>query len=356
MQVTLDMADAMELEQMLDFLADWMKSDHDYLAPSLARFLGVEDEDMGPDSLRDDFARFRFLLGATDGEGVFTPDEARGPRPRDPSPGRASTSSGHTADSRLRPGSRDLDAAAVAAILAGLKTAACTGWLDAADALGSLSCIRGLMLAIERGELALIEAARNRGVTWAIIAEAIGAAGNRQTAQKRHADLACRHGRPQIVDTAGREQPQPAQILPFPRPAPQPDAAPPAPERSRRKKKAALPEITSQVIAEGLYQLVKAPDHAETRTWHVLVEGTRVGIVRPTWRGERSRPGWEPVDVPGLALPVKGTGRITPAGNARTRDAAAVSLLRALQRQQQEDKKHRLAARRAARPPRTETP
>jgi hypothetical protein len=73
--VTLDMADAMELEQLLDFLADWMKSDHDYLAPSLARFLGVEAADMGPDSLAADFSRFRFLLGATDGEGVFTPDE-----------------------------------------------------------------------------------------------------------------------------------------------------------------------------------------------------------------------------------------------------------------------------------------
>jgi hypothetical protein len=32
----------------------------------------------------------------------------------------------------------------------------------------------------------------------------------------------------------------------------------------------------------------------------------------------------------GLALPVKGTGRVTPAGNARTRDAALVGLLRAL--------------------------
>jgi AcrR family transcriptional regulator len=44
MQVTLDIADAMELEQLLDFLADWMKSDHDYLAPSLAQFLGVQFE------------------------------------------------------------------------------------------------------------------------------------------------------------------------------------------------------------------------------------------------------------------------------------------------------------------------
>jgi hypothetical protein len=40
-------------------------------------------------------------------------------------------------------------------------------------------------------------------------------------------------------------------------------------------------------------------------------------------------------NLSGLALPAKGTGRTTPAGNARTRDAAAVSLLRALQRQQE---------------------
>ena len=75
MQVTFDMADAMELEQPLDFLAGWIKSDHDYLAPSLARFLGVEAEGCGPESLAGDFSRFRFLLDATGGEGVFTPDE-----------------------------------------------------------------------------------------------------------------------------------------------------------------------------------------------------------------------------------------------------------------------------------------
>jgi hypothetical protein len=75
MQVSLEMPDAMELEQLLEFLARWMKSDRDYLAPSLARFLGVEAEGCGPESLAGDFSRFRFLLGATDGEGVFTPDE-----------------------------------------------------------------------------------------------------------------------------------------------------------------------------------------------------------------------------------------------------------------------------------------
>ncbi len=75
MQVTPDMTDAMELEQLLDFLAGWMKSDHDYLALSLTRFLGIQTPDMNPGSLAADFARFRFLLGAADGKGVFTPDE-----------------------------------------------------------------------------------------------------------------------------------------------------------------------------------------------------------------------------------------------------------------------------------------
>jgi hypothetical protein len=75
MQVTLDMSDAMELEQLLEFLAGWMKAEHDCLAPSLARYLGVDVESTGPESLAADFNRFRFLLGATDGEGVFTPDK-----------------------------------------------------------------------------------------------------------------------------------------------------------------------------------------------------------------------------------------------------------------------------------------
>jgi hypothetical protein len=76
MIVTLDMTDAMELEQLLDFLARWMKAEHTCLVPSLARFLGTdhlgfEAKGAGPESLADDFNRFRFLLGATDGEGLF---------------------------------------------------------------------------------------------------------------------------------------------------------------------------------------------------------------------------------------------------------------------------------------------
>jgi hypothetical protein len=65
--------DAFELAEMLEFLGDWLEHDYDTLATSLARFVGSTD--YGPASLREDFARYRFLLGATDGEGLFTPDE-----------------------------------------------------------------------------------------------------------------------------------------------------------------------------------------------------------------------------------------------------------------------------------------
>ena len=105
------------------------------------------------------------------------------------------------------------------------------------------------------------------------------------------------------------------------------------------QRRSVVPRITDAIIAEGRYQLVQAPDHAETHAWHVLVGGRLVGLVRPTWRGERSRPGWEPVDTAGTALPATGIGRVTSAGNARTHDAAAVSLLRALQRQQKQERR-----------------
>jgi hypothetical protein len=55
----------------------------------------------------------------------------------------------------------------------------------------------------------------------------------------------------------------------------------------------------------------------------------------------RGRHGWQAVTNAGTALPVTGTGRVTAAGNARTRDAAAVSLLRALQRQQEDENRQK---------------
>ena len=71
--IALAAADAVELAELLQFLGGWLESDHDNLAASLARFAGSPA--YGPGSLRDDFARFRFLLAVTDGEGMFTPDE-----------------------------------------------------------------------------------------------------------------------------------------------------------------------------------------------------------------------------------------------------------------------------------------
>lgn len=71
--IALDAGDAVELAELLQFLGGWLESDRGNLAASLARFVGSTA--YGPSSLREDFARFRFLLGVTDGEGVFTPDE-----------------------------------------------------------------------------------------------------------------------------------------------------------------------------------------------------------------------------------------------------------------------------------------
>jgi hypothetical protein len=71
--ISLDTADAVELAELLQFIDDWLRSDRGNLTASLARFVGSPAYSL--DTLRDDFARFRFLLGITDGEGVFTPDE-----------------------------------------------------------------------------------------------------------------------------------------------------------------------------------------------------------------------------------------------------------------------------------------
>lgn len=70
---SLEIADAIELGEMLEFLGDWLQSDRGTLGASLARFVGSEGYDLA--ELRGDFARFRFLLGLTDGEGVFTADQ-----------------------------------------------------------------------------------------------------------------------------------------------------------------------------------------------------------------------------------------------------------------------------------------
>ena len=66
--------DAMELGQLLQLLDDWLASDREKLGMSLALFIGVSG--YGLEMLRDDLARFMFLLGETDGEGLFSPRAA----------------------------------------------------------------------------------------------------------------------------------------------------------------------------------------------------------------------------------------------------------------------------------------
>jgi hypothetical protein len=68
--VNLSQDDAMEPGQLLQFLDDWPGSDHQ-LSTSLARFTGIDG--YGLETLRDDPARFMFLLGETHREGLFTP-------------------------------------------------------------------------------------------------------------------------------------------------------------------------------------------------------------------------------------------------------------------------------------------
>lgn len=80
-------------------------------------------------------------------------------------------------------------------VLADVVHAAEDGRLDGAATLASLTAARNLAAELERSELALITAARDTGATWSQIAAAMGTR-NRQTAQKRHADLNRRFLRP----------------------------------------------------------------------------------------------------------------------------------------------------------------
>lgn len=62
-RITLDMADAAELAEMLTFLASWLTgSQKQILADSFAAFVGHPAYDTG--TLRADLHQFAFLLGA----------------------------------------------------------------------------------------------------------------------------------------------------------------------------------------------------------------------------------------------------------------------------------------------------
>jgi len=67
--MTLDLADAAELAEMLSFPGHWLASDPGRLGPSLEDFAGHPA--YGLQQLRHDIDRFVFLLGGSDGEELF---------------------------------------------------------------------------------------------------------------------------------------------------------------------------------------------------------------------------------------------------------------------------------------------
>jgi hypothetical protein len=71
--LTLDVGDAAELAELLQFLRDWFTSDHDHLDTSLNTFIGTSGYDLN--RLRTDLDRFAFLLGGNNGDVLFQADQ-----------------------------------------------------------------------------------------------------------------------------------------------------------------------------------------------------------------------------------------------------------------------------------------
>jgi hypothetical protein len=70
--LTLDLGDAGELAELLQFLRDWLSADVEHLNESLARF--VRGPGYTLNELRSDLDRFSFLLRGNDGEPLFEPE------------------------------------------------------------------------------------------------------------------------------------------------------------------------------------------------------------------------------------------------------------------------------------------
>ena len=71
-ELRLDVVDAAELAELLQFLAGWLARDPDRLGASLETCVGHPA--YGTAQLRQDLNRFIFLLGGDDGESLFGPD------------------------------------------------------------------------------------------------------------------------------------------------------------------------------------------------------------------------------------------------------------------------------------------
>ena len=67
--VKLDVGDAAELAEMLQFISEWLARDPGRLGASLEEFAG--NPAYGLQHLRADLERFVFLLGGSDGEPLF---------------------------------------------------------------------------------------------------------------------------------------------------------------------------------------------------------------------------------------------------------------------------------------------
>jgi hypothetical protein len=70
---SLDVTDAFELAELLQFLAGWITSDQARLEASLLAYVGHPA--YGTAQLRQDLHRFTFLLGGNDGEPLFKPGQ-----------------------------------------------------------------------------------------------------------------------------------------------------------------------------------------------------------------------------------------------------------------------------------------
>jgi hypothetical protein len=69
--ISVDTTDAVELAELLQFLADWIASDPARLQSSLLAYVGHPA--YGTAHLQQDLHRFTFLLGGNDGEPLFEP-------------------------------------------------------------------------------------------------------------------------------------------------------------------------------------------------------------------------------------------------------------------------------------------
>jgi hypothetical protein len=69
----IDTADAIELAELLQFIAGWIASDPARLEPSLLAYVGHPA--YGTTHLQQDLDRFTFLLGGNDGEPLFEPGQ-----------------------------------------------------------------------------------------------------------------------------------------------------------------------------------------------------------------------------------------------------------------------------------------